>query len=200
MQYPFTLRDVLDICNLSPKSTSSKTLDRRRYTWSNQLTSRFALYAAACELPYNAKARTHLPRLQEWQKWLTSRWRVSLRLTAIPTLRAHPSRLPTHRAVVVNLEKQADGLGRQFDSTRADEEWLEDILFPDVRDHTFAHVDARGLFAEGVPVPQLGHDADWVETCVLCERSRDDFESLGVGLETVGFHSFEGLGVRCQGP
>jgi len=49
-----------------------------------------------------------------------------------------------------------------------------------------------------VPVPQLGDDGDRVESSVLGEGGGDDFQSLSEGLETVGFHSFEGLTVLSE--
>ena len=49
-----------------------------------------------------------------------------------------------------------------------------------------------------MPVPQLGDDGDGVESSVLGEGGGDDLESLSEGLETVGFHSLEGLTVLSE--
>lgn len=49
-----------------------------------------------------------------------------------------------------------------------------------------------------MPIPQLRHDRNRVQTGVLSESGRDDLESFGKGLEAVGFHAFEGLAVGCE--
>lgn len=36
-----------------------------------------------------------------------------------------------------------------------------------------------------MPIPQFGHDRDWVETSVLSQSRRDDLERLCERLETV---------------
>jgi hypothetical protein len=42
---------------------------------------------------------------------------------------------------VVDTEQQTDGLGRELDSRRRDEERLEDVFFQDVRDRSLQYVN-----------------------------------------------------------
>lgn len=57
----------------------------------------------------------------------------------------------------------------------------------------FANVDACVPFAEGMSVSELCDDGDRVEPCVLGKRGWDDFEGIGVRLETVSLHAFQRL-------
>ena len=48
-------------------------------------------------------------------------------------------------------------------------------------------------------VAKLGHDSDGVEPCILGKGGRDDLKGVGVCLEAVGFHAFEGVCVLREG-
>lgn len=57
------------------------------------------------------------------------------------------------------------------------------------------NVDSSVLLAQSVPVSQLGDDSDRVQTGVLGERSRDDFERFSKRLKTIGLFASQRLAV-----
>lgn len=84
----------------------------------------------------------------------------------------------SHWDEVVNLQDHPHALGGELDLRGVDQQRLHDLLGPHVADGTVTHVDATGVLALVVAVPQLGHHADGVDARVLCQRVGDDLQCL----------------------
>eukprot|EP00961_Rhodomonas_salina_P083714 1124758-Rhodomonas_salina.1 len=65
-------------------------------------------------------------------------------------------------------------------------------------DDALADVDARVLLPLGVPDPELGHDRDRVQPCVLRQRRRDDLQRLGKRAHAVALDTRQLLGILHQ--
>jgi hypothetical protein len=100
--------------------------------------------------------------------------------------------------VIVEPQKEPDCFCCQVHCTGRHQKRLDDVFLENVSDKSLANVDACILLSLRVTVPQLGYDGDGVEAGVLSQRSGDNLERLGVGLETVRFHPDKRLSILCQ--
>ena len=102
---------------------------------------------------------------------------------------------------VVNLEDASDSLGGKGNGACGDEKWLDYILFQDVGDSSFSHIDpcrflSLGMPAkiiclgikkmtfsplafESLPIPQFCHSGYGVEASVLRQSVRNNFHGVG---------------------
>ena len=101
-----------------------------------------------------------------------------------------PSSLP-RKSNIVNPKNHLHRLGRQLDRARADQQGLEDVLLGNIRvDTTALDADAGVLLAVLVPVAQVRHHLDAVQTGVLGKRRGDHLHGVRKRLPA------DGLGAR----
>lgn len=56
-------------------------------------------------------------------------------------------------------------------------------------------IDTSSLLSLCMPIPELGHDADRIQTSVLGQRGWDDLHGLGVCSEAVSLHAAQAVAV-----
>lgn len=55
-----------------------------------------------------------------------------------------------------------------------------------------ADVNSSQFVSLGVPVAELSHRGDGIETSILSQRRRDDLKGVAVGSHTAGLHTAQG--------
>lgn len=73
-------------------------------------------------------------------------------------------------------------------------------MFDTMCDTYSSDVYSRIPLAEGMPIPKLGNDGNWVKASVFGEGRRNDLKCVRVSLETVRFHTLQRMGVVRQEP
>jgi hypothetical protein len=58
-----------------------------------------------------------------------------------------------------------------------------------------ADVDTSISLTQSMAISKFGDDRDGIQTGILSKGGWDHFQGIGIGLEAVGFHSFERLSV-----
>ena len=67
----------------------------------------------------------------------------------------------------------------------------KDDAFDPMCDTYSSDIDSCVPLAEGVPIPKLSDDCNWVKTGVLGEGRRNNLKRIRVSLETVRFHALQ---------
>ncbi len=89
---------------------------------------------------------------------------------------------------VIDPQNKLDRLRRQLNSTRTDQQRLQDVLLSDIILHpTTLDTDAGIPLAELMAMPQIRHDPDGIQAGVLSQGSRDDLHGVGEGAPADGF-------------
>ena len=100
---------------------------------------------------------------------------------------------------IINPQQGLDRLGRQLHRTRTDQQRLQHLLLGDIiLDATTPNTDARIPVPTLVPMSQLRHDADAIETRILRQGGGHDLHRVGKGLPADGLEAGLGLGLVAE--
>lgn len=99
---------------------------------------------------------------------------------------------------IINLHDHTHSLSREFNGRSTDQKRLDNVLLQNITDRSLyinpqnpylSHIDTSSLLPKSMSVTQLSYDPDWIQPCVLSQRTRDNLQGLGISLEAVGLHS-----------
>jgi hypothetical protein len=107
-------------------------------------------------------------------------------------------RLLTHSNHVVNLQQHLHRFCRQFHGRNRHQQRLPHVCFTHVGNQSFLYIDTTVVVAQSVLFAQFRDNLNGVQTGVLRQRVRNDFQCFRVGFDAVRLHPRQRIGPRAQ--